>query len=188
MAGVSQIWSQMFPPTPEFTEKECPDLLGKVLSPPLSYLSTVDQPRFRMLGLHYHRWVLRCRFRIGQDSVILTPTSPSLAKCLSHSKSANVYIAGRSKEKGKESIELARATAPSSTGRLEFLYLDLADLSTIAKSAEQFLSRETRLDVLWNNAGVMKPPAGSRTKQVRMATSSPNLNSVLSRKLKILTP
>jgi hypothetical protein len=24
----------MFPPAPDFTEKECPDLLGKVISPP----------------------------------------------------------------------------------------------------------------------------------------------------------
>jgi NAD(P)-dependent dehydrogenase (short-subunit alcohol dehydrogenase family) len=38
-------------------------------------------------------------------------------------------------------------------------------LSTIKKSAEDFLGKEKKLDVLWNNAGVMVPPKGSKTKQ-----------------------
>jgi retinol dehydrogenase 12 len=41
----------------------------------------------------------------------------------------------------------------------------LDDLTTIKASAEEFLAKETRLDVLWNNAGVMLPPQGSKTKQ-----------------------
>ena len=54
---------------------------------------------------------------------------------------------------------------PDSKGELVFLHLDLDDLSTIKKSAEEFLSKEQKLDVLWNNAGVMVPPQGSKTKQ-----------------------
>ena len=46
-----------------------------------------------------------------------------------------------------------------------FLELDLADLTTIKASAEKFLSKETKLDVLFNNAGVMCPPQGSKTPQ-----------------------
>lgn len=46
-----------------------------------------------------------------------------------------------------------------------FLKLQLDDLSTIKESAQQFLSRENRPDVLWNNAGVMVPPQGSTTVQ-----------------------
>ena len=38
-------------------------------------------------------------------------------------------------------------------------------MATIKKSAEEFLSKEKKLDVLWNNAGVMIPPQGSKTKQ-----------------------
>lgn len=49
---------------------------------------------------------------------------------------------------------------------MEYLSLDLDDLGTIKMSADEFLSKEERLDVLWNNAGVMVPPAGSKTKQV----------------------
>jgi NAD(P)-dependent dehydrogenase (short-subunit alcohol dehydrogenase family) len=38
-------------------------------------------------------------------------------------------------------------------------------LTTIKASAEEFLSKEDKLNVLWNNAGVMIPPQGSKTKQ-----------------------
>lgn len=76
-----------------------------------------------------------------------------------------VYIAGRSKDKADAAIAAIKANTPSSDGRLEFLQLDLADLPTIKASAEDFLRREQRLDVLTNNAGVMTPPVGSKTEQ-----------------------
>lgn len=41
----------------------------------------------------------------------------------------------------------------------------MADLSTIKASANEFLSKEEKLHVLFNNAGVMKPPNGSKTAQ-----------------------
>lgn len=58
-----------------------------------------------------------------------------------------------------------RRRHPCSSGQILFLHLDLADLSTIRRSVDEFLSRESRLDVLWNNAGVMWPPQGSVTAQ-----------------------
>ena len=85
-----------------------------------------------------------------------------------------VYVAGRSRNKGDVSITAVKAAYPNSKGRLEFLQLDLADLSTIKQSANDFLSRESRLDVLTNNAGVMDPPAGSVSAQnfeLQMATN-----------------
>lgn len=82
-----------------------------------------------------------------------------------YGKGATVYVAGRSEEKANQAIERIKKEAPSSSGRLEFLLLDLNDLTTIKASAERFLSRESRLDVLVNNAGVMFPPSGSKTKQ-----------------------
>jgi retinol dehydrogenase 12 len=45
------------------------------------------------------------------------------------------------------------------------LHLDLGDLSTIKASASRFLEQESKLDILFNNAGVMTPPQGSKTAQ-----------------------
>lgn len=58
-----------------------------------------------------------------------------------------------------------RDVQPASTGSLVFLPLDLADLPAVKASAQRFLDAESRLDVLFNNAGVMLPAAGARTAQ-----------------------
>lgn len=88
-----------------------------------------------------------------------------LAKLL-YSIDGTVYLAVRSASKAEAAISAIRGLFPSSRGALVFLALDLADLSTVPQAAAIFASRETRLDVLWNNAGVMLPaPAESRTKQ-----------------------
>ncbi|MCJ1227333.1 hypothetical protein MMC12_003988 [Toensbergia leucococca] len=78
---------------------------------------------------------------------------------------AKIYLAARSEEKSLRAIEGIKSRTPDSKGQIMFLHLDLDDLTTIKKSAENFLSKEDRLDVLWNNAGVMTPPQGSKTKQ-----------------------
>lgn len=78
---------------------------------------------------------------------------------------AKVYIAARSEDKSTAAIASIKQQYPKSKGQLIFLHLDLGDLTTIPKSAEQFLRQESRLDVLWLNAGVMVPPAGSKTTQ-----------------------
>ncbi|KAF2173444.1 hypothetical protein M409DRAFT_61850 [Zasmidium cellare ATCC 36951] len=78
------------------------------------------------------------------------------------SKNAKVYLACRSEEKAKKTIDNVTAAVPHSKGKLVFIHLDQADLSNVKKAAESFLAQESRLDVLFNNAGVMtgesKPP------------------------------
>lgn len=78
-----------------------------------------------------------------------------------YQKNATVYIAGRNKEKFDKAFAGLKKDVPSSKGRVEFLKLDLADQSTIKASADEFLKKESRLDVLTNNAGVMSPPVKS---------------------------
>lgn len=78
---------------------------------------------------------------------------------------AKVYVAARSEAKATTAIEDIKAKHPHSTGELVFLQLDLSDLNHIKSSAQEFLNKESRLDVLWNNAGVMVPPQGSTTAQ-----------------------
>ncbi|KGQ07797.1 putative oxidoreductase [Beauveria bassiana D1-5] len=91
-----------------------------------------------------------------------------------YEKNATVYVAARSQSKADAAIERARALHPSSKGRLVFLSVDLSDLRTVKPAVDAFLARESRLDVLVNNAGVMFPPADTVSAQgyeMQMATN-----------------
>jgi retinol dehydrogenase-12 len=83
-----------------------------------------------------------------------------------YQKNGIIYVAGRNKEKASTAFARIKQEFPQSSGRLEFLEIDLADLATIKPAVENFLGREERLDVLTNNAGVMRTPCGSKTVQV----------------------
>lgn len=80
---------------------------------------------------------------------------------------ATIYMASRSKERAEEAIDeiTAKTPAPATPGVLKFLHLDLDDLEAVRASAASFAAQETRLDVLFNNAGVGGVPVGSKTKQ-----------------------
>ncbi|OAP59423.1 hypothetical protein AYL99_06721 [Fonsecaea erecta] len=78
---------------------------------------------------------------------------------------AKVYVAARTESKALAAIDAIQKEHPKSQGKLEYLHLDLSDLSTIKASAEDFLSREDKLHWLNNNAGVMVPPNGSKGAQ-----------------------
>ncbi|KAK4697870.1 hypothetical protein P7C71_g267, partial [Lecanoromycetidae sp. Uapishka_2] len=121
--------SQIFPPTPVFTEANVPDLTSRV------YIVT------------------------GASSGV----GEQVARIL-YSKHAKVYIAARSKVKCTAAIERIKADVSDSKGELVYLHLDLSDLSTIKASAQEFLAKEERLDVLFNNAGVMIGPSGEGSK------------------------
>lgn len=82
-----------------------------------------------------------------------------------YSHNATVYIAGRSSIKGQQAIESIQSEEPNSSGKLRFLQLDLSDLTTIKQAAEEFMSKESKLHWLDNNAGVMTPPPGSKGAQ-----------------------
>lgn len=76
-----------------------------------------------------------------------------------------VYLAARNASRAQGVIDDIMTRYPESKGQIAYLHLDLGDLSTIKKSAEEFLAKESKLHVLWNNAGVMIPPQGSTTAQ-----------------------
>ncbi|KAG9697835.1 hypothetical protein KCU95_g3346, partial [Aureobasidium melanogenum] len=122
----------MYPPSPTFTEKNVPDLTGKV------YVVT------------------------GSN----TGVGKQVAQIL-YSKNAKVYIAARSEEKARQAISDIEAAWPNSKGTLRFQHLDLADLSGIKRSAEAIMSRESKIHVLFNNAGVqaLNPDGPTKTAQ-----------------------
>ncbi|CAA7268672.1 unnamed protein product [Cyclocybe aegerita] len=75
---------------------------------------------------------------------------------------ATVYVAARSKEKADQAIQdLKKQTGKEGI----FLKLDLGDLKSIKAAAEEFLSKEKELHILFNNAGVMMPPLEQTTAQ-----------------------
>lgn len=70
--------------------------------------------------------------------------------------SAHIYICARSHQKGQDTISLIRTTHPSA--KLSVLVLDHTRLSTVVSAAKEFLSKETSLHGLVNNAGIMATP------------------------------
>lgn len=82
---------------------------------------------------------------------------------LLYGRNATVYIGARSISRCNEGIVAVQKAYPGSSGAVLPMVLDLADLRTIKPAVEGFLEREKRLDVLQHNAGVMRPPEGSKT-------------------------
>ncbi|KAJ7248661.1 NAD-binding protein [Mycena rebaudengoi] len=78
------------------------------------------------------------------------------------SKNAKVYLAARSAEKAASAINsLEEETKKGAI----FISLDLADLHSVRRAAEAFLPQEKRLDILFNNGGVMSCPPDMLTTQ-----------------------
>ena len=73
-------------------------------------------------------------------------------------KGATVLMACRNLEKGQEAAAKVRAEHPK--GEVRLMQLDLADLGSVKRFAEEFHSQYDHLDLLVNNAGVMVPPYG----------------------------
>lgn len=72
-----------------------------------------------------------------------------VAKVL-YAKNARVYIGGRSEEHAQQAIQQIRAAAPEAKGSLEFLHIDLSDLSSIKTSVDAFKEKESKLHILWS--------------------------------------
>ncbi|KAI1298196.1 hypothetical protein F5Y03DRAFT_398198 [Xylaria venustula] len=130
----SSMWTQMYPPKPSYTEKNVPDLRGKV------YIVT------------------------GANSGVGRETAQIL-----YSKNAKVYIAARSEAKAGNAIAAIRKAYPESTGSLVFLHVDFADLAVVRAAALRYLSLESKLHALFNNAAVqaLADTGGSQNKTVQ---------------------
>ncbi|KAK9466508.1 hypothetical protein V1512DRAFT_263765 [Lipomyces arxii] len=135
MGLIWQTITEVYPPSPTFIEKDLPDLNGK------TYLITGATAGIGLELLRILFW-----------------------------KNATVYVAARNKELFQtvsESImeQPAVGCKAPSLGRMELVLMDLADLTTIKPAVEELLSKTTKLDSVWYNAGVMMPPEGSKTVQ-----------------------
>ena len=77
-------------------------------------------------------------------------------------KGANVIAACRHHDRGLEAVRRIRDESPE--GNIASAALDLADLDSVARFADEFLAEHRRLDLLINNGGVLTPPE-DKTKQ-----------------------
>jgi protochlorophyllide reductase len=87
----------------------------------------------------------------GANSGIGFETARALAE-----HGAHVVLACRNPEKARRAADELELDLDRSS--LELLTLDLADLVSVRRAAEQFLAEHARLDLLINNAGVMGTP------------------------------
>jgi NAD(P)-dependent dehydrogenase (short-subunit alcohol dehydrogenase family) len=87
----------------------------------------------------------------GANSGIGFETALELARA-----GADVIVACRSEAKGLDAV--ARIQARYSGAKVRFEPLDLASLASVAAFAARINARETKLDLLINNAGVMALP------------------------------
>jgi len=125
----------MFPPSPIFTEKDIPSQEGRV------FLITGGSA-----GIGFE-----------------------LAKALYH-LNGRVYITSRTESSAQKAISSIQTSSPhpsqqvkAGSGSIQYLLLNLSDLSTVKATAEQFLSKEKRLDIIWHNAGTMVPSDPNET-------------------------
>ncbi len=84
------------------------------------------------------------------------------ARALMH-QHFRVIVAARNEEKGQAAVEALRAESPKADVRLE--PLDLNRLTSVREFAERVQARETSLDLLINNAGVMALPRRELTEE-----------------------
>ncbi|KAK6199299.1 short-chain alcohol dehydrogenase [Scheffersomyces amazonensis] len=125
----------IFPSKPKFTELDYPSLDGKV--------------------------------------VIITGASSGVgyeaAKLLLGVTNAKVYIFARNKAKIENAIKRLQLEIAQEfnkkTINVDYVLVDFSDLNTIKTASQDFLSKESRLDIIIHNAGIMTPPAGSKSKQ-----------------------
>jgi NAD(P)-dependent dehydrogenase (short-subunit alcohol dehydrogenase family) len=73
-------------------------------------------------------------------------------------KEAMVVLACRNKDRGAAAVRQIDQENPEA--KAELMQLDLSDLASVRRFADEFTSHYDRLDMLINNAGIMRTPFG----------------------------
>lgn len=81
------------------------------------------------------------------------------AKMLASRRPAKIYITGRNEAAAQETIDSIKAGTGGVT-QIEWIRCDHANLATVKEAADKVLAKESRLDVLMANAGIMALPPG----------------------------
>lgn len=100
-----------------------------------------------------------------------------------HSLGATVILVVRNEQAGKEARE-AISKQNGHADRLVVMLMDLTDLESVKKFAQEFKSKFNQLDILINNAGVMACPH-STTKQGIVSTILTSKTNRIQRKFNL---
>ena len=130
-----QIYTQFFPPKPLLTATNLSSQAGKVF---------VVTGGSSGVGLELSRIL----YTAGGTVYMMTRTEAHALKAIDDIKTSTAALKSKPNH-----------------GVLKFIHLDLADLSSIGASVAAFCAAETRLDVLFNNAGVASSPLDFKTAQ-----------------------
>ena len=100
--------------------------------------------------------------------IIVTGATPGcgfeLVKILCD-RGAKVYLSARSDAKGQRAVKEIREACPLATGELDYFVLDFDDLAKVKAGADAYKAKESRVDILYNNAGVAAGAVGARSAQ-----------------------
>ncbi|KAI0836617.1 putative steroid dehydrogenase [Hypoxylon sp. FL0890] len=136
--SLSAIWTQCFPPRngAPLTEANLPNQSGCV------FIVTGGSS-----GLGYQ--LARILYAAGGKVYVLTRSKENADDAISRTKAD--YDSNRDDQTRTRGATGERDVV-ATPGSLEFIPMDLADLTTVKAAAREFLKREERLDILFNNA------------------------------------
>jgi NAD(P)-dependent dehydrogenase (short-subunit alcohol dehydrogenase family) len=103
----------------------------------------------------------------------------------SHSP-ARIYLAARTPSKATSAIADIQTAVPNAC-EIIHLPLDLTSFSSIASAADTFKSRESRLDILINNAGIMASPYSTTKEGYEIQLGTNHMGHALLTKLLLPT-
>ena len=115
-------------------------------------------------------WLLRKYFaggacrnknRLDGKTVIITGANTGIGKETAielAKRGAKIYMGCRSTQRGEKALEEVKASSGSK--EVFLLKIDLASKRSVREFADNFLSRESHLHILINNAGIMQVPEG----------------------------
>ena len=75
-------------------------------------------------------------------------------------RGSTVYLACRNASKGEDAVSQIVAQVPESKGRVRLLTLDTSSLDSVRAFARKWETLDTKIDLLFHNAGISNAPAG----------------------------
>ncbi|ETI29083.1 hypothetical protein G647_01536 [Cladophialophora carrionii CBS 160.54] len=98
-----------------------------------------------------------------------------------------LFLAARTQSKAEEAIADIRSAIAPKTVDIEYLPLDLSSLASVKAAAERVKERDSRLDLLILNAGIMAVPPGKTNEDFEIQLGTNHVGHALLTKLLLPT-